>query len=75
MPCIEQGDPAPCFKPPVDIDLKLCFSIREGPHNKTQLSHQCQQEVWNQVLGHPVCYSHWEREGGTQTADKVRVVA
>ena len=25
---IEQGDPAPCSKSPVDIDLKLRFSIR-----------------------------------------------
>ena len=23
-----QGDPAPCSKPPDDVDLKLCFSIR-----------------------------------------------
>ena len=43
-----QGDPAPCSKPLVDIDLKLRFSIR------TQLSHQCQLEVLNKVLGLPV---------------------
>ena len=25
-----------------------------GPFTKTQLSHQCQQDVWSKLLGHPV---------------------
>ena len=47
-----QGDPAPCSKPPVDIELKLRFSIRTL--YKTKFSHQCQREVWKKVLDHPV---------------------
>ena len=39
----------------------FCLEVNRGfaqaewsPCTKTQLSHQCQQEVWNKVLGHPV---------------------
>ena len=31
---------------------KLCFST--WAHTKAELSHKCQREVWNKVLGHPV---------------------
>ena len=52
---VMQGDQAGCSKPPVDIDVtcESCVLV-QGPDTKTQLSHQCQREVWNKLLTLPV---------------------
>ena len=45
-----------CTGGPSSLDKTSCESwvLVKGPFSKTQLSHQCQQDVSSKLLGHPV---------------------